>query len=305
MGMDTATEPTKKKDLSSYLVLLEQIDRRIIYLFVAFCLAVPILMNVVLKPAPMATAEAFYAAVEKLENNNGKIVLVSSDWGPGTMAENRPQTYLAIEHLMRKRIPFALISVYTLAVPFLREIPRDVASRLEKEMPGEKWTYGKDWINLGYRPGGIIMIQGLAKAADLHEVLKIDANSTPIEDLPLMEKVKTIDDIMMLMEFTGLVGVFNSWLQYFQGPPFVYGCTSITIPEAFIYYSSKQIIGFFEGIAGAAWYEVLLTEHYPTRSAETVAIRVNTGLSYAHLVVIGFILLGNVGLLIRRIKRRS
>lgn len=296
-------EPASQAD-SSWAEFFERIDRRVIYLFVALCLAVPLIMNVTLRPAPMTTAEEFYRAVDSLESEPGKIVLIASDWGPGTMAENRPQTYVAMEHLMRKRIPFALISMYSLAAPFLRELPREVAARLEEEMPGEKWEYGKDWINLGYRPGGIVMIQGLAKAENLQEVLKADANSTPLEDLAAMEGVRTIDDVIMLMQFTGLVGVFNSWVQYFQGPTFVHGCTSITIPEAFIYYSSKQIVGFFEGIAGAAWYEVLLSERYPGRSEDTVAIRINTGLSYAHLVVMGFILLGNVGLLVQRVTRK-
>jgi hypothetical protein len=280
--------------------MLEKTDRRIIYLLVALSLAIPLVMNVDLRPAPMATADAFFAAVDRLEPAPGKIVLISADWGPGTLAENRPQTALAIEHLMRKRIPFALISMYALASPFLEELPREVAQRLEREMPEEKWSYGKDWVNLGYRPGGIIMIQGLANAADIKDFLKTDANNIPLQDLPAIAEVKTIGDIPMLMEFTGLLGVFNSWVQYFRGPPFVYGCTSVTIPEAFIYFASKQIVGFFEGIAGAAWYEVLLSERYPKRGKYNVALRVNTGLSFAHLVVLAFIVLGNIGLLAGR-----
>lgn len=288
---------------TSVLRYLENIDRRVVYIFVAVSLAVPLIMNMTLQPAPMATADAFYQAVDSLEPEPGKVVLIAADWGPGTMAENKPQTMVAMEHLMRKRVPFVLISMYSLATPFLRDLPREVVARLEKEMPDEKWEYGKDWVNLGYKPGGMVMIQGIAKADNLVEHLKADASGTPLEDLPAMKEVRTVQDIIMLMEFTGLVGVFNAWVQFFQGPPFVHGCTSITIPEAFIYYSSKQIVGFFEGIAGAAWYEVLLSRNYPSRSADTVALRVNTGLSYAHLVVIAFIIIGNLGYLTQRLRR--
>ncbi len=282
--------------------LLEKADRRIIFLLVAVSLAVPLVMNVSLRPAPMATADAFYNAVDKLQPEPGKIVLISADWGPGTLAENRPQTALAIEHLMRKRIPFALVSIYMLATPFLAELPKEVASRLEKENPRINYVYGKDWVNLGFRPGGMLFIQGLAQSKDIGSFLKTDANNIPIQDLPAMKEVRTIKDISMLMEFTGLQGAFNTWLQYFQGPTFVYGCTSVTIPEAFIYFASKQVAGFFEGIAGAAWYEVLLSEHYVRRGPYNVALRVNTGLSFAHLVVLGFILLGNIGLYMRKRK---
>lgn len=291
---------SQSNPLVYFFQLLERIDRRILYLFIAGSLALPLVLDVQLKPAEMATANSFYAAVSKLEKEPGKIVLVSADFGPGTMAESKPQTMVTIEHLMRKRIPFAIMSIYALAAPFLREIPEEVAKQLEKEMPGEKWEYGKDWVNLGYRPGGMLIIQGMAKAQDIKEVLKEDANSTPLQDLPAMAGVKTIKDIQMLAEFTGLLGVVNTWIQYFQGPPFVYGCTSVTIPESFIYYSAGQLVGFFEGIAGAAWYEILLNDRYPARQAANSALRINTGLSFAHLVVIGFIVLGNLGLLVKK-----
>jgi hypothetical protein len=223
------------------------------------------------------------------------------DWGPGTMAENRPQSMLAIEHLMRKRIPFALISIYSLASPFLEDLPKQVAARLEEEFPGESWNYGTDWVNWGYRPGGILMIQGLAKAKNIHEVLLVDASSTPISELPVMANVRSIKDISMLIEITGLVGAFNNWVQFFQGPIFLHGCTSITIPEAFIYYSSKQIRGFFEGLAGAAYYETLMIDEFPNRKKETLALATNSGLSFAQLVVLLFIFVGNIGIVVRRI----
>ena len=279
---------------------LTRADRRILFLVVAISLSIPLVMNISLRPAPMATADAFYAAVDRLKAEPGKIVLVSADWGPGSSAENRPQTELAIEHLMRKRLPFAIVSNYSLASPFLIEVPRLVAQRLEKEDPGQKWVYGKDWVNLGYRPGGALFIQGLAQAKDISSFLKTDADNTPLAELPAMAGVKNLQDISMLMEFTGLQGIFNVWVQFFKGPPFVYGCTSITIPESFIYFASGQVKGVFEGIAGAAWYEELLKNHYPNRPPHNVALRVNTGSSFAHLVVMGFILLGNIGFLLKK-----
>lgn len=286
--------------------LFERIDRRIIFLLVALSLALPIRFSASLAPAPMSTADEFYRTIEELETGDGRLVLVSADFGPGTMAENRPQTAVAIEHLMRRRIPFAMISMYAQAEPFLRDIPRTVAAQLAEET-GEQWEYGVDWVNFGYRPGYTLMIQGLAKTENIAEYLKTDANSVPLEELPIMKSVHTIRDIALLLEFTGLVGVFNTWVQYFNSggytPPFLHGCTSITIPEAYIYYSSGQVRGFFEGIAGAAWYETLLSKTYPSRPAHDIAIAVNTGLSYAQLVIIFLIVLGNIGVLGKALSR--
>lgn len=287
---------------------LERVDRRVIYLLVALALAIPLMTGYSLKPAPMKTADAFYEKLNALQPEAGKIVLIASDWGPSTQAENKPQTEVAIEHLMRKRIPFALISIMPYATPYLKSMPQEIALKLQAESPGQSWVYGEDWVNFGYRPGYSIMIQGLAKASDLHEFLKADANGTALEDLAITKDVHTIKDIPMLLEFTGLVGAFNMWLQFFQAdeyqPPYLHGCTSVTIPEAYNYYISGQIVGLYEGIAGAAWYEELLTKNYPNRKTGS-ALRTMTGISVAHLVIIAFIFLGNVGEFRHYLRKRN
>ena len=286
------------------LDFLETIDRRIIYLFVLISLSIPLALGVTMKPAPLPTSEAFYKAIETLDGTKD-LVLISSDWGPNTKAENQPQTEVAIEHLMRKRVPFVMTSLYPLAEPFLKSVPYGVAERLAKEFPGETWEYGKDWINVGYRPGGSNMIQTLAKTSSLAEYWKADANGTPIESLPLMKPFKDIRDIKLLLEFTGLVGAFDAWIGFFSvtdhRPDMLHGCTSITIPEARTYFSSKQIIGLFEGVAGAAYYEYLLTQKYPKREVGE-GWKTNTGLAFAQLVIISFIILGNLGMLVRRFR---
>lgn len=285
---------------------VENLDRRLIYFFVALALCIPLIFKWQLAPAPMETADRFYAAVDALKPAPGKIVLVASDWTASTKAENEPQTEVAIEHLMRKRIPFALISILAQATPFLRSIPEKIAEKLKKET-GETWSYGKDWVNLGFRPGGIIMIQGLAKADDMKEFFTADAQGNPLKDIPLMKDVNDIRDISMLMEFTGSVGGFEMWLQFFQAksyqPPYVHGTTSISIPGVYIYYLSKQIVGLHEGVAGAAWYEKLLNDNFPNR-IEGSALVNNTSLAYAHLAIIALIILGNLSAAFKLIQEK-
>lgn len=287
--------PEARKDI--WVILSEKIDPRLIYLLVAIALAIPLTLGAKLPPAQMTAAEAFYAEVEKLKPGPDNLVLVAMDWGPGTSAENGPQTRVAIEHLLRKRIPFAVISLYALAAPMLKQVPLEVVADLEKET-GEKWVYGEDWVNLGYQPQSSLFIRSFAASKDLHELLKTDATGTPIGEVPVMKNIRTPEKVQMLMEFTGLVGVFNNWLQFFRSerfkPAFVHGCTSITIPDAYLFYSSKQIVGFFEGVAGAAWYDRLLEKKYPARKFD-YAIQVNSGLAFAQLIILALIVLGNVG----------
>lgn len=281
------------------------LDPRIIYVLVVLALFVPLRSKLRLPPAPMKAAEDVFAQIDKIKPEPGKIVVIAADWGPGTSAENQPQTELVMEHLFRKRVPFALMSLYQLASPTLKELPLQVVARLKREMPNEDWEYGKDWVNLGFQVAGALSLQSMSKAADIKDVLKTDANSTPVAEIPVMKDVKSIKDVQLLVHITGLVGVFNTWLQFFRtegyAPPMLHGCTSISIPDAYMYYASKQILGFFEGVAGAAWYDKLLDANYPKR--EEVATRVNTGLGIAQLVILGLIVLGNISYFATREKK--
>jgi hypothetical protein len=285
-----------------HAVFIRGVDARIIYIFVFLALGAPLVAEIKLPPAPMTAAEDVFKQIDALKPEPGKIVVIAADWGPGTAAENGPQGRLIMEHLMRKRIPFALMTLYSLAPPFLTNVPLDVVKSLEQEQPGQTWEYGKDWVNLGYQVNGPLSLQSLGRAKDFRDVQKVDAYGAPLEELPAMKGVKNIHDVQMLVQITGLVGVFNTWLQFFRSddyaPPMVHGCTSITIPEAYMYYSSKQILGFFEGVAGAAWYDKLLDQHYPKR--KDVAIGVNTGLAVAQLVILAFIVIGNIGYLLAK-----
>jgi len=286
---------------------LAKLDRRIVYAAVATSLIVVLWFKWRLPPAQMDSAVLFFDAVEGLQADGG-IVLIAYDWGPSTKAENQPQTEVLIEHLMRRRIPFAMITNVPDAEPFMRVIPEDVAKRLKKEIPREKWEYGKDWVNLGYQPGWGIMVQKLAASSDFHQSLGTDARGTPLSEIPCMRTVKTIKDVRLLAEFTGLVGAFDVWVQFFQTkeyrPPMAHGCTSITIPEAYIYLDSGQIVGLHEGIAGAAAYSAMLSKQNEKRGPDS-AIVTNTALAVAHVVVILLIFMGNVGMLLARRKPRA
>ena len=289
--------------LSPILSPILKLDRRIIFLVTLIAISLPLVYDYSITPARMETAEIAYGKLDEIQNNS--FVLVAIDWDPSAQSENRPQTEVIIEHLMRKRIPFGVISQIALSAPFLEQIPRNIATKLELET-GEKWQYGVDWVNFGYRPGGTIMIQKFAKSEDLHKFFQTDASSVPIKDFAIMKDIKTIKDIQALAQITGFVGTFNSWLQFFRNdghvPMMIHGCTAITIPEAYNYFLTNQISGLFEGVAGAAWYDELLSRNYKTRKPGS-ALKTTTALSIGNILIIVFIILGNLQELIKKFKR--
>ena len=285
------------------------LDRRIIYFLVLLSLSYPLLQRYSVPPAELAAANRLYDVVEKIDlKSSPGVAFVGVDWGPNTSAENGPQTEVVVEHLMRRRIPIVFMSLYQLADPFLVAIPERISRRLTEEMPGQVWEYGKDWVNLGYRPGVSLIMQSMAKSNDIRELFGKDVYGTALRDVPMLADIRTIRDIKFVMEVTGLVGVFDNYVQFFQSegyrPSLGHGCTSITVPEAYIYLDSGQIVGLLEGIAGAAWYSELLRKQHSARAPDDAQL-INTGLGIAQLVVLLLIVLGNVSFLVTRWRQAS
>lgn len=280
-------------------------SRRIIYIVMMIAVAVPILLEFSEPPSRMVAAERLYDVVENQEFKSGQVALLWMDFGPNTIAENGPQAELILEHLFRRRVPVVLLSQYQQAERFLTSIPKAVAARLEKEMPGQTWRYGEAWVNGGYRPGSGIFMQSLVNAENISEFLGRDASGMPITQYPVFAKIGDVHGIKLVGEVTGLVGVFDNIIQFFQKgdyrPTIIHGCTSITIPEAYIFLDSGQLSGLLEGIAGATWYAEVLRQHFPASDNKALLVR-NTALAVAHIVLIGLIIIGNIVQLTRTLR---
>jgi len=145
------------------------IERRLIYLIMIVAVAMPVLFEFSWPPSRLVSAERMFEVMNGVQVAPGEVALVWMDFGPGTLAENKPQAEVVLEHLFRKRIPVVVLSQYQLAEGVLSTVPQEVASRLEREMPGQKWSYGEAGINAGFQPGGAQMMQNLAAAQNLSE----------------------------------------------------------------------------------------------------------------------------------------
>ncbi len=269
--------------------------RRFIYLFLIISLIFPLTTGYTLKPAPSSSVNMFFNKVDSLEDTG--YAFIALDFGPQSKAENLYQAKVVIEHLMRKRIPIILFSMYTLAEPILESLAFEVANNLQKEIDGEYWEYGKDWINLGFRPGASLLLQAIPKSKNLQKLFSKDAKGNDLKDFPRFDALRTINDIIFLGQFTSLTGVFDTYLQFFKTkdyrPVFGHGCSSITIPESHIYLDSGQIDGLIGGIAGASAYEELLNNKYDKRNNKEASV-LNTGVGVAQLLIVILIILGNI-----------
>ena len=278
----------------SILTKLQDIDRRILYLLIAVVIAVPLLQRPSEHPSIIfSEVRNAYSTLDRVPKD--KVVILSAVWGPGTRAENEPQTEALMRHLFRNGTRFVVLSWDQLG----SEVTYDDGARIAKEM-GKK--YGVDWVHLGYNPGPMYaVISGLGK--DFPAVFKVDKFRTRLKDIPATANVRDHRDIGAVVEITPS-GTVSYWIAYFNQPyhvPLVFCPTMVMSAEAYPYLDSGQLSGMLNGVIGAAQYETLIG----MGDKQTYAAAAAWALSAADIFIIVLIILGNVGYALTRRAERQ
>ena len=158
-------------------------------------------------------------------------------------------------------------------------------------------TYGEDYANFGFVPGGAIPI--LKLGTEMHDILIEDFDNRPVSEIPLMRNVHTYDDISLLVCIAGS-GVVVNWITFANGryhADVAAGVTAVMALDYYPYLDTGQLVGLMGGLKGAAEYEKL--------NDSKVWIRATTGMdaqSISHMLIIVLVILGNIGFFLSKKK---
>jgi hypothetical protein len=277
-----------------WLARLEGLDRRWLYGGTVVLLVVPL---VVLIPMPSGSAtQATHGLYDRIDScPPEKVVLIDSSWDMGSRAENQAQLECVVRHLCRRRVRFLVTSLGV--TPFAPEFAARVIEPIAAEAG---YVYGRDWVNTGYVPAGGnlgAVIDGLCR--DVHAVRPEDTRGTPVAELPLMQHVRSIQDVHLVYCIT--YSPVPEWISFVKGQhatPVAFGCMSIMSPNYYTYLDSGQLCGMLAGNLGAAEYEALLEA--PARGT-----RLLMAAAFGNCAILLAALLGNLGQWAARRKRRQ
>ena len=271
------------------LKILQNIDRRTLYFLMLLAVTIPFFLTIPLPVTPSPQTKSLYEKVESLPEDS--FVLFGIDWTASTRGENAAQTESMMRHLMKKRLRFALLSF---GDPQAEVNGQNLAEKLQKEYGYEE---GRNWVNWGYHPIGAQENTLKAMVQDVVSTMKTDHRKQALEGLPAMHGIKTGRDFALILDFTAS-NTYLAYIQFVQGAsqvPMGTAITSVMSPEMFNYLDSKQVIGMMGGLQGATEYEQLLK--IPGK-----ATRASLSSSFAHLLIIGLILVGNLAMFLEKRK---
>jgi hypothetical protein len=269
------------------LRFLQTADRRYLYALLLLTVTIPFFIKTRLPVVVSPQTLALYKAIDALPPNS--FVLFGVDWGAGTSGESQPQTEAIMRHLMKRRLRFALLAFD----PQPKTLVQRIATRLQGEYGYQE---GRDWVNFGYKIAQENFLKAFGQG--IPAAVVTDIHSTPIASLPVMEGIRTARDIKFLIDVTPS-GTYESYIRFLQGPyqiPMGLAPTAVMGPEAFNYLDSGQLVGMAVGLQGAIEYEYLV-------GTFGKATRANVSSSFAHLLIITFILLGNLAMILERRRK--
>jgi len=265
------------------------LDRRWIFLAMGLSIAIPMLRGVVFPEEPSREVLDVFATVEGLED--GSSVLMAYDYDPASKGELEPMAAAFVRHCAEKKHKLYFITLWPAAVPMLQ---KNIAI-LKREYP--EYTYGEDYVNLGFRPGN----EGVIKVVvtDLKKLYANDVDGTDLNELPLTTNLKNIQSMDLIINVSAGTPGAKEWVQYAATPfdiKMVAGVTGVGYTPL-VPYVPKQLAGILGAIKAAAEYEEALLLEYPElreNPATQEGLRKMGPQLVAHILIIGLIVGGNV-----------
>ncbi len=264
---------------------LLNIDRRIIFAVLATIVIVAILFPMGLAIQISEPAKKLYREIESIPP--GSYIFLSFDYDPASMAELDPMALAVIRHCFRKDLKIASLGLWPQGVLLGQANLEKAAQEYGKE-------YGVDFVNLGYKTGGIVVISGIS--TDLRSIFPQDYAERNIDELPLLNGIDNLEPFKLVVTFSAGDPGVRHWVMIAQaryGKKVGCGSTAVQAPAFYPYLQAGQLVGLVGGMKGAAEYEQLV-------KLPGLATAGMDAQSLAHAVIVFSIIFGNVIFLLKK-----
>jgi len=262
---------------------LQNLDKRVFYLLMALAIAIPTVRPIGLPIGVTKPVQDTFSFVGSLPN--GSKVLIGFDYEPGDEIDLNPIAQAIFHQLAQKNIKIVTIASFPAGPTFAEEC-LDVLDEYG-------YDYGKDYVNLGHYAGGEPTLA--AFSSNPSSIFKKDWRGNEVSSLPLMKEVTSMKDFAMAMTLndgpTGGTGT-HEWVRQAvmaHGTPLIMGVTGVLAASNETYVQSGQCKGILAGLRAAAEYEKLIGR----KGTGTVGMDAQ---SIAHVLIVAFVILGNIGM---------
>jgi hypothetical protein len=260
------------------------IGRRVVFLYVGIAVALPLFMPLSQKIPVSPEVRMLYDHVMQLKE--GSRVLISFDYDPPSAPELQPMAESFIRLCFEQDLRVIVMGLWP-------QGPQQANLAIEKVLQedairAKNLKYGVDYVNLGFQSGNEFVIQGMGTS--IKSKFPSDYRGTLYDDIPLVKTVKNFSNIDYSFNLSaGFPGTVE-WVQVAVdrfGLDVGAGNTAVQAPTMYTYLNAGQLKGLLGGMNGAAEFERLA-------KFSGKATKFMLSQSFSHMVVIAFVIIGNV-----------
>ena len=277
---------TSQPEKSSFIKKLN-IDRRWVFLFILLGVAIPLLIPFGFEIEVSKNVQMVYDLVNSAQP--GELILLSFDYDPSSKPEIQPAAEAMIQQAIDKNLRIVCIALWPMGVSLVNEI-------YEKKI--DSLHYGVNYINLGYTAGGMVAIQSMGR--NFIDVFPRDADGNNVNDFEIMQGIRNLNDFSFVSSFSSGDPGMRQWIMVAgdsYGVPVTGVTTAVSTPGFLPYINEqRQLHGLIGGLKAAAEYEKLVG----VPGSATAGMDAQ---SIAHLIIIIFIIIGNVSWHLKKIKQ--
>ncbi len=281
------------------------IDRRVIYLLLTVLVILPFFIKITIPQNIMPQTKRLFDYIESIPQND-KAVMISFDYTPQTQPECHPMAKALLRHCFARDLPVIGLSFDPqapgLAVDAITSIVSEIDSLAETKE--DSLVYGVDYVYLGWKSGRIAAQLGMGE--EIAGVYPRDYFGNSIDSFPLMNKVKNYKNVAIVVILASADYPLD-WIRYTQtryGVNVGAGLTAVMAPKYYPFLQTGQMAGLMSGMKGAAEYEKLVLDHGYARTLGTADTGMNSQ-SMIHILIMVFIILGNVGYFFARRAKKE
>ena len=277
-------------------IKLKEVERRVIFLFIFISVAAPILFPTVFKEKATPVVKAVFDRIESLPP--GSKVLLSYDFDPAMAPEVQPMADAFSRHCLVKGHKIVYMCLFATGQG---QFTRTMENVIRPEFP-EKID-GLDYVNIGYKAGNEGVLNVII--SDFKKMFPTDVNAVPYDSIEVFNGIRSCKDLDLIISIGGGRPGIKEWVLFVGDPgdiPIAAGVAAVVAPQLYPYYP-KQLLGLLGGVKGAAEYESELIAHYPRfKDSPTPALLMMGPQTLAHMVIMAFIIIGNILFILGRRK---
>ena len=272
------------------------LDRRWVYLVIGVVVVVTALYPF---PVPLyVTPEVrnVYDFVESLIPD--EVLMIGVDYDPAALAELHPMSYAITRQCFSKDIKLLLCCLHQNGPGMVEQVVAQVAEEYGK-------VNGVDYVYLGYKPyPGVCILQ---MGQNFRQAFPEDYYGTPLDSLPMMRNLTNYDNVKAIINISAGSGT-DYWINYANGrynAKLALGVTGVMTSDYYPFLQSGQIFGLIGGMKGASEYEYLAEkEGYISKEKDQLVASKSMPIqTTTHIVIILFIVIGNIGYFMTKGKK--